>query len=77
MGAGRARRKGGWTEWKFLIWECLWGNDVNILPLIENSKTLAGGKKLKIAQTGEISNSRGSSRDFQSRHLGSRDNKTQ
>lgn len=77
MGAGRARRKGGWTEWKFLIWECLWGNDVNILPLIENSKTLAGRKKLKIAQTGEISNSRGSSRDFQSRHLGSRDNKTQ
>jgi len=50
---------------------------VNILALIENSKTVAGGKKLKIAHTGKISNSRGGSRDFKSRHLGSRDNKTQ
>lgn len=65
------------AEWKYLIWERLWGNDVNILPLIENSKTVAGTKKLKIAQTGEIINSRESSRDFPSRHLGCRDNKTQ
>lgn len=55
----------------------MWGNYVNILPFIENSKTVAGAKQLKIAQTGEISNSKGSSRDFPSRHLGSRDNKTQ
>lgn len=50
---------------------------MNISPLIENSKTVADGKKLKIARTGKISDSRGSSRDFQSRHSGSRDNKTQ
>lgn len=65
------------AEWKCLIWECLWGNDVNISPLTENSKTVADGKKFKIAQTGKISDSGGSSRDFQSRHSGSRDDKTQ
>lgn len=50
---------------------------MDILALIENSKTVAGGKKLKIAQTGKISNSRGSSSDFKSRRWGSRDDKTQ
>lgn len=80
----RIRRKGETSgacmaEWKrfkkLLIWECPWSYDVDILALIENSKTVAGGKK--IAQTGKISNSRRSSRNFKSGHLGSRDNKTQ
>lgn len=86
MGPGGARRKGETSgvyvaEWKrfkeLVIWECLWVYDVNILVLVENSKTVAVRKKLKIAQTGKISNSRGSSRDFKSRLLRNRDDKTQ
>lgn len=86
MGTGRERRKGETiavyvAEWKrfkeLLIWECPWVYDVNILVLVENSKTVAGRKKLKIAQTGKMGNSRGSSRDSKSRRLGSRDNKAQ
>lgn len=52
-----------WKRFKKLpIWERLRGYDVNVWAFVRNSKTVAGGKKLEIAQTGKISNSRGSSR---------------